>query len=174
MQIAGALTADVDIPASVTIVTLGYRVRCTEPDCRNLARLILCCADAGGLPMTNSEFCHAHARARIEHARTNSRRGSTTGKSGATLRRRDICRDGARPGRAPVPNQTSWYPRGNSLAQGPHSAKISSMAAITIIATTGSSASRQRSQISCGSIREASKAAIPMGVTGCVSTIKST
>jgi hypothetical protein len=58
------LTTDVDIPAGVTIVTLGYRVRCTEPDCRNLARLILRCADAGGRPMTNSEFCHAHARVR--------------------------------------------------------------------------------------------------------------
>jgi hypothetical protein len=42
------LTADGDIPASVTIVTLGYRLRCTEPDCRNLARLILRCADVGG------------------------------------------------------------------------------------------------------------------------------
>ena len=48
VQIAGALTADGDIPASVTIVTLGYRLRCTEPDCRNLARLILRCADVGG------------------------------------------------------------------------------------------------------------------------------
>jgi hypothetical protein len=31
--------------ARVTIVTLGYRARCTEPLCRNLGRLIFRYAD---------------------------------------------------------------------------------------------------------------------------------
>jgi len=46
----------------VTIIPLGYRARCAERGCRNLARLILCCADGGEHPMTNSELCHAHVR----------------------------------------------------------------------------------------------------------------
>jgi hypothetical protein len=33
---------------SVTIITLGYRARCTEPGCRNLERVILRHADASG------------------------------------------------------------------------------------------------------------------------------
>jgi hypothetical protein len=55
-------------PASVTIVTLGYRARCTEPGCHNLARLILRYAADGSRPMTNSEFCRGHTRARIAQA----------------------------------------------------------------------------------------------------------
>ena len=54
---------------SVTLVQLGYRARCTKPGCRNLGRLILRYADAGGQPMNNAEFCHAHVRVRIEGAR---------------------------------------------------------------------------------------------------------
>jgi hypothetical protein len=50
------------------IVPLGYRARCAEPACRNLGRPILCYADAGGRPMSNAEFCHAHARMRTEGA----------------------------------------------------------------------------------------------------------
>jgi hypothetical protein len=57
-----------EITSSVTIITLGYRARCTEPACRNLGRLILRYADAGGRPMNNAEFCHAHSRARIASA----------------------------------------------------------------------------------------------------------
>jgi hypothetical protein len=52
------LATDVDISTSVTIVTIGYRARCTEPGCRNLGRVILRHADAGGRPFSNSEFCH--------------------------------------------------------------------------------------------------------------------
>jgi hypothetical protein len=33
--------AHVETPTSVTIVTLGYRVRCTEKGCRNVGRMIL-------------------------------------------------------------------------------------------------------------------------------------
>jgi len=46
----------------VTIIPLSYRARCTERGCRNLARLILCYADGGEHPMTNSELCHAYVR----------------------------------------------------------------------------------------------------------------
>ena len=60
--------------ASVTIVILGYRARCTTSACRNLGRLILRYADAGGGPMSNGELRHAHARERIEgHAPRGSR-----------------------------------------------------------------------------------------------------
>jgi hypothetical protein len=59
------VSGDLDIAASVTIVRLGYRARCTDPGCRNLGRLILRYADAGGRPFTNSEFCNGHARVRI-------------------------------------------------------------------------------------------------------------
>jgi hypothetical protein len=54
---------------SVTIITLGYRVRCTEPGCRNLGRLILRHADGGGRPIDNAEFCLAHGRSRVERDR---------------------------------------------------------------------------------------------------------
>jgi hypothetical protein len=57
-----------ETPTSVTIVPLGYRARCTEPACRNLGRMILRYADAGGRPMNNGEFCHAHSRTRIASA----------------------------------------------------------------------------------------------------------
>ena len=52
--------------AAATIVTLGYRARCAEAGCKNLGRMILRYADAGGRPMNNAEFRHAHARVRIE------------------------------------------------------------------------------------------------------------
>jgi hypothetical protein len=56
-------------PARVTIGTLGYRARCTEAGCGNLARLDFCYADAGGRPMKNVEFCFAHARERLARDR---------------------------------------------------------------------------------------------------------
>jgi hypothetical protein len=58
-----------EMAAGVTItVVLGYRARCAEAGCKNLGRMILRCADAGGRPMSNGEFCHVHARVRIEGA----------------------------------------------------------------------------------------------------------
>jgi hypothetical protein len=57
-------------PASVTIVTIHYRARCTEPACKNVARMILRHAEAGGAPLTSLEFCNAHGRARLETDRT--------------------------------------------------------------------------------------------------------
>jgi hypothetical protein len=46
-------------------VGVGYSARCTEAGCKNLGRMILRYADAGGRPMSNSEFCHAHARVKV-------------------------------------------------------------------------------------------------------------
>ena len=59
----------VETPVSVTIITLGYRARCTEPGCRNLGRVILRHADAGGRPIDNAEFCLRHGRSRIKSDR---------------------------------------------------------------------------------------------------------
>jgi hypothetical protein len=63
------ITPESEIPGSLTIIPLGYRARCTEAGCKNLGRMILRYADAGGRPMNNAEFCHAHARVRIVGAR---------------------------------------------------------------------------------------------------------
>jgi hypothetical protein len=52
----------------VTIVALGYRARCCEAGCRNLGRVIVRYADAGGRPFSNLEFCYGHGRARIGQA----------------------------------------------------------------------------------------------------------
>jgi hypothetical protein len=62
-------TDHLDTPASVTILAAGYRARCTVLRCKNLGRLILRYADAGGRPLSNSELCHAHARVRIPRDR---------------------------------------------------------------------------------------------------------
>jgi len=59
-------TDNPETAASVTIGALGYRARCTEAGCGNLARLGLRYADAGGRPMTNLVFCHRHGRLRVE------------------------------------------------------------------------------------------------------------
>jgi hypothetical protein len=55
-----------ETPASVTVIAMGYRERCTEAGCKNLALLILRYADAEGRPISNSEFCYAHCRVRVE------------------------------------------------------------------------------------------------------------
>ena len=61
--------ADLDIASSVTIVPLGYRARCTEAGCKNLGRLLMIYADAGGRPIAHPALCHSHARVKIEGAR---------------------------------------------------------------------------------------------------------
>jgi hypothetical protein len=58
-----------ETPTSVTLLSVGYRARCTEAGCANLGRLILRYADAGGRPISNLEFCHAHARERLAYVR---------------------------------------------------------------------------------------------------------
>ena len=56
--------------ASVTIIAVRYRtLRCTEPGCKNLGRLLLRYADVGGRPMRNAEFCHRHGRMRVARDR---------------------------------------------------------------------------------------------------------
>ena len=54
-----------DTPASVTIIAIARRARCTEAGRANLGRLILRYADAGGRPISNSELCRAHACVRV-------------------------------------------------------------------------------------------------------------
>jgi hypothetical protein len=62
-------TEHIETPTSVTVIAIGYRARCTESGCRNLGRLILRYADAGGRPMSNEEFCDAHARVKVARDR---------------------------------------------------------------------------------------------------------
>src|SRR5205807_2546367 len=57
---------DLQDAASVTILAIGYRARCTAPRCGNLARAILRYADRGGRPFANLERCNRHAREAIE------------------------------------------------------------------------------------------------------------
>jgi hypothetical protein len=63
------ITPEIEIRRSLTIIPLGYRARCTEAGCKNLGRMILRYADAGGRPMSNSEFCHGHGRMRVARDR---------------------------------------------------------------------------------------------------------
>ena len=62
-------TDNPETAASVTVGTLGYRARCAEAGCGNLARLGLRYADAGGRPFSNLVLCHAHARVRLARDR---------------------------------------------------------------------------------------------------------
>jgi hypothetical protein len=58
-----------EIAVSVTIVPLSYRSRCKTPTCASLGRMILRYADAGGLPMNQSEVCLGHGQAALERDR---------------------------------------------------------------------------------------------------------
>jgi hypothetical protein len=55
--------------SSVTIVPLGYRARCAEVCCGNIARLLLRYADASGRPISHPALCHEHARVRLARNR---------------------------------------------------------------------------------------------------------
>ena len=55
-----------DSAASVNIGAISYRARCTEAQCKNLGRMMMIYADAGGRPTSHPVLCHAHARVRIE------------------------------------------------------------------------------------------------------------
>jgi hypothetical protein len=57
-------------PASVKIGPISYRARCTEAGCKNLGRLQMIYADAGGRPIVHPVVCHEHARRRLAHDRT--------------------------------------------------------------------------------------------------------
>ena len=55
-----------EVPACVTVMAIRYRVKCTAPGCRNVARTILRYADGGGRPLSNLGWCNAHTREAIE------------------------------------------------------------------------------------------------------------
>jgi len=69
MGICGVKTGHPATEASVTIGALGYRARCTETGCGNLAWLGFRYAHAGGWPMSNAEVCRAHASFRLTRDR---------------------------------------------------------------------------------------------------------
>jgi len=52
--------------ACLTVLTLGYRARCTERGCGNLVCAIIRNADRSGRPISNLERCNTHAREVIE------------------------------------------------------------------------------------------------------------
>ncbi len=54
----------------VTVVAIGYRARCSEPGCRNLARAILRYSDRSGRPISNLELCNRHTREAIDRSRS--------------------------------------------------------------------------------------------------------
>jgi hypothetical protein len=54
-----------ETPASVTIGAISYRARCTESGCKNVGRLLLIYADAGGRPISHPVLCYTHRRERI-------------------------------------------------------------------------------------------------------------
>jgi hypothetical protein len=50
----------IETPASVTILAVSYRARCTEVGSTNLGCVILRYADAGGRPTSHPVLCLAH------------------------------------------------------------------------------------------------------------------
>jgi hypothetical protein len=51
--------------ASVNVDAISYRARCTEAGCKNLGRMQMIYADAGGRPIAHPVVCHEHARRRL-------------------------------------------------------------------------------------------------------------
>jgi hypothetical protein len=62
-------TDNPEIAASVNIGPISYRARCTETGCKNLGRMLMIYADAGGRPISHPVLCHAHARERLARDR---------------------------------------------------------------------------------------------------------
>jgi hypothetical protein len=63
----------VENPQTAAIVKIGpisYRARCTEAGCKNLGRVLMIYADAGGRPIAHLVLCHEHGRERLtrDHA----------------------------------------------------------------------------------------------------------
>jgi hypothetical protein len=56
--------------ASVNVGPISYRARCTEAGCKNLGRLQMIYADAGGRPIAHPVVCLEHARRRLARDRT--------------------------------------------------------------------------------------------------------
>ena len=55
--------------ASVNIGAISYRARCTEAGCKNLGRMQMIYADAGGRPIAHPVVCNEHARRRLARDR---------------------------------------------------------------------------------------------------------
>jgi hypothetical protein len=64
-----------ETPASVNIGAIGYRARCTEAGCKNLGRLLMIYADAGGRPISHPVICHEHALRRLARDRAAGLKG---------------------------------------------------------------------------------------------------
>jgi hypothetical protein len=58
-------TDNPETAASVNIGAISYRARCTEGACKNLGRMLMIYADAGGRPIGHPVLCHGHARTRL-------------------------------------------------------------------------------------------------------------
>ena len=61
--------ASVQESSMLTIVSIGYRARCSVAGCGNLAQAILRYADRGGRPLSNLERCNRHTRDALERDR---------------------------------------------------------------------------------------------------------
>jgi len=61
--------ASVQESSMLTILSIGYRARCSVTGCGNLAQTIIRYADRGGRPLSNLERCNRHAREALEHDR---------------------------------------------------------------------------------------------------------
>ena len=55
--------------ASVTIGAISYRARCIEAGCKNLGRVLMIYADAGGRPIAHPVVCHTHGHKRLTRDR---------------------------------------------------------------------------------------------------------
>ena len=51
--------------ASVNIGSISYRARCTEAGCKDLGRMLMIYADAGGRPIGHPVLYYGHARTRV-------------------------------------------------------------------------------------------------------------
>jgi hypothetical protein len=62
-------TDNTEAAANVTIGAISYRARCTEAGCKNLGRLLMIYADAGGRPIAHPVVCKEHGRRRLARDR---------------------------------------------------------------------------------------------------------
>ena len=61
--------ASVQESSMLTILSIGYRARCSVTARGNLAQTILRYADRGGRPLSNLERCNRHGREALERDR---------------------------------------------------------------------------------------------------------
>jgi hypothetical protein len=58
-------TDHTETAASVNIGAISYRARCIEAGCKNLGRMLMIYANAGGQPISHPVVCLEHARRRL-------------------------------------------------------------------------------------------------------------